>query len=161
MYSPRPGTLAAATMVDDVPPEEKKRRLDAVNALQDEIATRINRRLLGQRVEILVEGRQKGKWKGRTRTNKLVFFSDESGRDWRGELVEVAITWSGPWSMQAQLVTERDKERAREAHIADSVASEVFSLPAHARCLKPLLFLHPICATPSYRRDDPHRGPEF
>jgi len=124
MYSPRPGTLAAATMVDDVPPEEKKRRLDAVNALQEEIAMRINRRLLGQRVEILVEGRQKGKWKGRTRTNKLVFFSDESGRDWRGELVEVVITWSGPWSMQAQLVTEREKERAMEAHIADSVASE-------------------------------------
>ena len=124
MYSPRPGTLAAATMVDDVPPEEKKRRLDAVNALQEEIAARINRRLLSRRVEILVEGKQKGKWKGRTRTNKLVFFSDESGRDWRGELVEVAITWSGPWSMQAQLVTERDKERAREAHIADSVASE-------------------------------------
>ncbi|MGQ9501341.1 MAG: tRNA (N6-isopentenyl adenosine(37)-C2)-methylthiotransferase MiaB [Anaerolineae bacterium] len=110
MYSPRPGTLAATTMVDDVPPEEKKRRLDAVNALQEEIAARINHRLLGQHVEILVEGKQKGKWKGRTRTNKLVFFSDDSGRDWRGELVEVVVTWSGPWSMQAELAAAREKE---------------------------------------------------
>ncbi|MCS7259364.1 MAG: tRNA (N6-isopentenyl adenosine(37)-C2)-methylthiotransferase MiaB [Anaerolineae bacterium] len=110
MYSPRPGTLAATTMVDDVPPEEKKRRLDAVNALQEEIAARINHRLLGQRVEILVEGQQKGKWKGRTRTNKLVFFSDDSGRDWHGELVEVVITWTGPWSMQAELATGHSSE---------------------------------------------------
>ena len=124
MYSPRPGTLAATTMVDDVPPEEKKRRLDAVNALQEEIATRINRRLLSQRVEILVEGKQKGKWKGRTRTNKLVFFSDDSGRDWRGELVEVVITWTGPWSMQAELVTECEKGRAVEMHFSGSMPSE-------------------------------------
>ncbi len=124
MYSPRPGTLAAATMVDDVPPEEKKRRLDAVNTLQEEIAARINRRLLGQRVEILVEGKQKGKWKGRTRTNKLVFFADDSSRDWRGELAEVVITWSGPWSMQAELVTECEKGCAVEARFSGSRSSE-------------------------------------
>jgi len=114
MYSPRPGTLAAATMPDDVPPGEKKRRLDAVNALQEEIAARINRRLLGQRVEILVEGKQKGKWKGRTRTNKLVFFCDNSGRDWRGALVDVVVTWTGPWSMQAELATVRENEHYGE-----------------------------------------------
>lgn len=102
MYSPRPDTLAAKTMPDDVPPREKKRRLDAVNALQEQIAAKINRRLLGQRVEILVEGRQKGKWRGRTRTNKLVFFENDD-RDWRGRLVQVDIAWSGPWSMQAEL----------------------------------------------------------
>lgn len=99
MYSPRPGTLAARTLPDDVPPDEKKRRLDAVNALQEDIATDINARLLGQLVEILVEGRQKGRWKGRTRTNKLVFFGDAGATDWRGRLVDVEITWTGPWSM--------------------------------------------------------------
>jgi tRNA-2-methylthio-N6-dimethylallyladenosine synthase len=111
MYSPRPGTLAARTLPDDVPAEEKKRRLDAVNVLQEEIAAAINARLLGRCVEVLVEGRQKGRWKGRTRTNKLVFFEDSSATDWRGRLVEVAITWTGPWSMIGQV---RSNEHAAE-----------------------------------------------
>jgi tRNA-2-methylthio-N6-dimethylallyladenosine synthase len=104
MYSPRPGT-ASVKMVDDVPPAEKKRRLQAVNELQEDILADINRQLLGQRVEVLVEEQHKGKWKGRTRTNKLVFFSeDEEGAvDWQGRLVDVKITWTGPWSMQGQL----------------------------------------------------------
>ncbi len=104
MYSPRPGTVSAKIMDDDVPPEEKKRRLDAVNDLQEAIVDDINRRLLGQRVEVLVEEEHKGKWKGRTRTNKLVFFAPRSaGEDWRGKLVNVEITWTGPWSMQGEL----------------------------------------------------------
>jgi tRNA-2-methylthio-N6-dimethylallyladenosine synthase len=104
MYSPRPGTVSAKIMDDDVPPEEKKRRLDAVNDLQEAIVGGINRRLLGQRVEVLVEEEHKGKWKGRTRTNKLVFFPPRSAsEDWRGKLVDVEITWTGPWSMQGEL----------------------------------------------------------
>jgi tRNA-2-methylthio-N6-dimethylallyladenosine synthase len=104
MYSPRPGTVSAKIMDDDVPPEEKKRRLDAVNDLQEAIVADINRRLLGQRVQVLVEEEHKGKWKGRTRTNKLVFFAPRTaGEDWRGKLVDVEITWTGPWSMQGEL----------------------------------------------------------
>jgi tRNA-2-methylthio-N6-dimethylallyladenosine synthase len=103
MYSPRPGTVSAR-LEDDVPPEEKKRRLQAVNEIQERILADINQALLGQRVEVLVEEKHKGKWKGRTRTNKLVFFADEGdgGTDWRGKLVDVEITWAGPWSMQGQ-----------------------------------------------------------
>jgi tRNA-2-methylthio-N6-dimethylallyladenosine synthase len=105
MYSPRPGTVAAK-LEDDVPPEEKKRRLQAVNEIQERLLADINRDLLGQRVEVLVEEKHKGKWKGRTRTNKLVFFSDEGagGPDWRGKRVDVDITWTGPWSMQGQRI---------------------------------------------------------
>ncbi|RME79576.1 MAG: tRNA (N6-isopentenyl adenosine(37)-C2)-methylthiotransferase MiaB [Chloroflexi bacterium] len=103
MYSPRPGTVSAKMMPDDVPPEEKKRRLDAVNQLQEQIVAEINARLLGRTVEILVEEKHRGRWKGRTRTNKLVFFEDESGTDWRGKLVNVEITWTGPWSMRGVL----------------------------------------------------------
>jgi tRNA-2-methylthio-N6-dimethylallyladenosine synthase len=110
MYSPRPGTVSAR-MPDDVPAEEKKRRLQAVNDLQERIVADINRQLLGQRLEILVEEQHKGKWKGRTRTNKLVFFSPDRGatdrgmqdEDWRGRQVHVEITWTGPWSMQGRL----------------------------------------------------------
>ncbi len=109
MYSPRPRTLSAKTMADDVLAEEKKRRLQAVNELQETIVAEINRRLLGQRVEILVEDKHRGKWRGRTRTNKLVFFEDENPpaalgeRGWRAQLVQVTITWTGPWSMQGRL----------------------------------------------------------
>lgn len=100
-YSPRPGT-AANRLSDDVPPQEKERRRKAVEELQRQIAAEINARLLRQRVEVLVEERHKGKWRGRTRTNKLVFFEDKG--DWRGKLAKVRITWTGPWSMQGALV---------------------------------------------------------
>jgi len=100
-YSPRPGT-AASRLPDDVPPQEKERRRKAVEDLQEQIAGEINARLLGQTVEVLVEERHKGKWRGRTRTNKLVFFEDEG--DWRGKLAQVRITWTGPWSMQGNPV---------------------------------------------------------
>lgn len=103
MYSPRPGTVSAKIMADDLPPEEKKRRLDAVNALQEQIVAEINAGLLGRRVEILVEEKNRGRWKGRTRTNKLVFFEDDSGVDWQGQLVELDITWTGPWSLRGAL----------------------------------------------------------
>ncbi len=97
MFSPRPNTVAAR-WPDDVPPEEKERRRKALDDLQAEIVGQINSRLLGQTVEILVEDKHKGKWRGRTRTNKLVFFEDDG--EWRGKLANVKITWAGPWSMQ-------------------------------------------------------------
>ncbi|HXV97341.1 MAG TPA: tRNA (N6-isopentenyl adenosine(37)-C2)-methylthiotransferase MiaB [Anaerolineae bacterium] len=103
MYSPRPGTVSAKIMLDDVPPAEKKRRLDAVNELQEQIVADINAKLLGRTVEVLVEEKNKGRWKGRTRTNKLVFFEDESSQDWQGQLAQVQITWTGPWSLRGTL----------------------------------------------------------
>ena len=100
-YSPRPGT-PAARLPDDVPPEEKARRRQAVDDLQERIVGEINARLQGRMVEILVEERHKGKWRGRTRTNKLVFF-DTGDRSWSGQLVRVRITRTGPWSMQGEV----------------------------------------------------------
>jgi len=99
-YSPRPGT-PAARLPDDLPPVEKERRRRALEELQANITEEINQALLGETLEILVEERRKGKWKGRTRSNKLVFFPDDS--DWRGKLAPVQITWAGPWSMQGSL----------------------------------------------------------
>ncbi|MBN1890715.1 MAG: MiaB/RimO family radical SAM methylthiotransferase [Thermoflexales bacterium] len=100
-YSPRPQTVSARTMQDDVPPKEKERRRKALDELQAGIVGEINARLVGQSVEVLVEDKQKGRWRGRTRTNKLVFFEDE--RDWRGQLAHVTITWAGPWSLIGQV----------------------------------------------------------
>ena len=76
-YSPRPGTLANK-WEDDVPLEEKKRRLHAVEQLQEGIARELNAEYVGRTEEILIESRQvaggKPQWRGRTSTNKLVFF---------------------------------------------------------------------------------------
>ena len=100
-YSPRPGTVSARRMADDVPDDEKERRRATLDELQTEILFDMNNRLLGERVQVLVEGFQRGKWRGRTRTNKLVFFEDE--RDHTGKLVDVDVTWAGPWSLQGCL----------------------------------------------------------
>jgi len=73
-----------------------------LEGLQEGIATEINAGLLGSIVEVLVEGRKKGKWWGRTRTAKLVFFEDEADRT--GQLVKVRIEKTSPWSLQGSAV---------------------------------------------------------
>jgi tRNA-2-methylthio-N6-dimethylallyladenosine synthase len=105
MYSPRPGTVAATDMLDDIPREEKRRRLHEVEALQKQIATGINARYLGRTVDVLVEGTAKGRWYGRTRTNKLVHFASESPI--AGQLVDVAITATEPWYLEGELPGEQ------------------------------------------------------
>ena len=102
-YSTRPGTVADRNMTDDVPEEEKERRWRVLNAQHARISDVINRRYQDQTVEVLVEDRYKGKWRGRTRTNKLVFFDDQADR--LGQLVQVKIDKTGPWSMAGQLAT--------------------------------------------------------
>ncbi|MBC7260331.1 MAG: tRNA (N6-isopentenyl adenosine(37)-C2)-methylthiotransferase MiaB [Chloroflexi bacterium] len=99
-YSVRPGT-PAERLPDDVPPDEKERRRKAVDDLQKRIVGEINQALVGRAVEVLVEGQKKGRWFGRTRTNKLVFF--DSPLDWRGRLAWVRITWAGPWSLVGEV----------------------------------------------------------
>ena len=99
-YSPRPGTIAARKLEDNIPLAEKRERLNKIEQLQERIATEINRQLLGKTVEVLVEGRKKGKWQGRTRTGKLVFFSDTN--DCLGQLVKIRIEKTSPWSLQGK-----------------------------------------------------------
>jgi tRNA-2-methylthio-N6-dimethylallyladenosine synthase len=102
-YSPRPGTVSARRMVDDVPDSEKRRRFQQIEALNLEISQRKMVRWLGQTVEVLVESKHKGRWRGRTPQNKLVFFDDP--RPLKGELVPVLITHAGPWSMSGEPAT--------------------------------------------------------
>jgi tRNA-2-methylthio-N6-dimethylallyladenosine synthase len=101
MYSPRPETLAARHYEDSVPHGVKEARHRAVEELQTQIATAINAGLLGRPVEVLVEGKKSGKWCGRTRTNKLVFFPSET--DCFGRLVNIEITNTGPWHLSGKL----------------------------------------------------------
>jgi tRNA-2-methylthio-N6-dimethylallyladenosine synthase len=101
-YSPRPGTVAERRMPDDVPETEKMARFRALEDLQAEVVAGINAHFQGREVEVLVEANHKGKWKGRTRTNKLVFFEDPH-TDWAGQLARVTVTHTSPWSLQAEL----------------------------------------------------------
>ncbi len=98
-YSLREGTVATRRMDDNVPEEEKMRRLHLLDDLQEGIVAEINKKYLGQTVDVLFEEKVKGRWRGRTPTNKLVFVESED--DLKGKIVPVTVTWTGPWSMQA------------------------------------------------------------
>ena len=92
-------------MADDVPQEEKQRRLKGLETLQESILTGINSAYFGETVEVLAENRKRGSWSGRTRGNKLVYFDvDETAdrtpeMDLTGRLVDVRVTRTGPWSL--------------------------------------------------------------
>lgn len=101
-YSPRPGTVSARRLEDDVPDEEKRHRFQLIESLQKEISQEINHAYLGETVEILVEDEHKAHWRGRNPQNKLVFFSDE--RELKGQLVQVQIKHTGPWSLSGTAV---------------------------------------------------------
>lgn len=104
-YSTRPGTIAARTMADDVPQEVKERRRKELEELQERIAGEINAQLQGQTVEVLVEGQKNGQWYGRTRTNKLVFFTSPFDATRPGQLVDVRIERTSPWSLKGIAAT--------------------------------------------------------
>ncbi|MGB8252980.1 MAG: tRNA (N6-isopentenyl adenosine(37)-C2)-methylthiotransferase MiaB [Anaerolineaceae bacterium] len=100
-YSPRPDTPAYRNLNDDVTANEKLRRFRVLEEQQERIVGDINSRLLGTQQEVLFETKVRGRWRGRTRTNKLVFV--ESEENLSGALRLVKVTWAGPWSMQATL----------------------------------------------------------
>ena len=100
-YSTREGTVATRRMGDNVTDEDKRHRFHMLEELQAGIVGEINKKFLGETVEVLFEEKVKNRWKGRTPTNKLVFV--ESDEDLRGKLLPVTVTWTGPWSMQANL----------------------------------------------------------
>ena len=98
-YSTRPGTIADRTMVDDVPQDEKSRRLKEVDSVQEDILRHINSELVGNELEVLVEGQKNGRWQSRTRTDKIVFFDHDNVKI--GDVVSVTIESSTAWSLQA------------------------------------------------------------
>jgi len=103
-YSPRPGTIAYRRLEDDVSEAVKKARLQRVEAIQTRIATEINAQLLGSTVEVLVEGEDKGRPHGRTRTGKIVHIDGDAAA---GDLVEVRVEKTSPWSLQGTLASRR------------------------------------------------------
>ncbi|MDP8905520.1 MAG: tRNA (N6-isopentenyl adenosine(37)-C2)-methylthiotransferase MiaB [Chloroflexota bacterium] len=107
-FSVRPGT-PAARLPDDVPRDEKKRRLNALLALQEEIGAASNRRWLGRTTEVLVDqlrppsahsheaGDTRSRVAGRNRENKLVHLPGRP--ELVGQLVNVRVEHAGPYAL--------------------------------------------------------------
>ena len=94
-YSERPGTYASKYLPDDVPEEEKIRRLNELIALQTEISAQQNKKDEGKTFDVLVEGfskRSREQLCGRTEQNKMVVFPKAGHHI--GETVQVRITGS-------------------------------------------------------------------
>ena len=94
-YSERPGTYASKHLPDDVPEEEKIRRLNELIQLQTEMSAIQNKKDEGKEFDVLVEGfskRSREQLCGRTEQNKMVVF--DKGSHHIGETVKVRITGS-------------------------------------------------------------------
>ncbi len=104
-YSHEEGT-AAASLKDDVPPEVKAARRDALMMAQQRISLEKNKALVGSRLAVLLEGSSDGLTIGRTyrdapEIDGLVLIEGEHGS---GRLVEVEITAALPYDLQGRLV---------------------------------------------------------
>jgi len=99
-YSPRPNTLAEKRLADDVPEAEKTRRIVALQALQREIQTAINGRLVGRVEDVLIDSasrRRATEVSGRTSSNVVVNLPGDAS--WIGHVVPVRIERAGPHSV--------------------------------------------------------------
>lgn len=104
-YSERPGTYASKHLPDNVPEEEKIRRLNELIQLQTEMSAIANKRDEGKEFEVLVEGyskRSRQQLCGRTEQGKMVVF--DKGAHHPGELVQVRIIGSTSATLFGELV---------------------------------------------------------
>ncbi len=89
-FSPRPGTVAAVKYGDPIPQEVKERRHQALLELQRRISNEESSKLIGQEVEVLIEGYSNGKLFGKGRDGRTVIFDGDEHS--LGELVAVRVT---------------------------------------------------------------------
>lgn len=104
-YSERPGTYASKYLPDNVPEEVKIDRLNRMIALQGELSAKSNRRDVGRRFEVLVEGysrRSRADMFGRTQQNKVVVFPAVQGVR-PGDTVTVTVTGSSSATLMGEV----------------------------------------------------------
>jgi tRNA-2-methylthio-N6-dimethylallyladenosine synthase len=105
-YSPRPNTLALKKLQDDVPEEEKTRRIVALQRLQREIQIELHASAVGRIEEVLVDAvsrRRSWELSGRTSGNIVVNFPGEPAL--MGELVPIRIERAAPNSLWGRIAT--------------------------------------------------------
>ena len=105
-YSPRPNTLAAQRMPDDVPEAEKTRRIMALQAAQKDIQASLNARAVGRTVAVLVDTTSRRRsWElaGRTTGNTVVNFPGDAS--WLGSTIDVTIERAGAFGVWGRPVS--------------------------------------------------------
>ncbi len=105
-YSERPGTPAARKYKDDVPEEVKKRRLNEVIRLQNQISLRHNLADVGKTFKVLIEGdskRSDQEFKGRNSQNKMLVFPKAPGLK-PGDYVQVRVTAATAATLLGEIV---------------------------------------------------------
>lgn len=105
MYSPRPGTPAAA-LPDDIPLEVKRARVQALLAKTDAMASAISQAMTGTQQRILVDGRARRdsrELRGRTDNNRVVNFPGPA--ELIGRFIEVRITAAAAHTLRAEITT--------------------------------------------------------
>ena len=105
-YSERPGTLAARKYEDDIPLDVKKRRLNEIIRLQNQISHRHNQADIGKTFRVLIEGdskRSDQEFKARNSQNKMVIFPKAEGLR-PGMYAEVRITEASSATLRGELV---------------------------------------------------------
>lgn len=105
-YSERPGTLAAKKFADDIPEEVKKRRLQEIIRLQNQISYKHNTADIGKTFKVLIEGdskRSDEEFKGRNSQNKMIVFPKQG--DFKpGDYVHVRVTDATSATLRGELV---------------------------------------------------------
>ena len=104
-YSERPGTYASKHLPDDVPEEEKIRRLNELIALQTEISALQNKKDEGKEFDVLLENfskRSRNQLMGRTEQNKAVVV--DKGSHHIGETVRVRIIGSTSATLLGEII---------------------------------------------------------
>jgi tRNA-2-methylthio-N6-dimethylallyladenosine synthase len=145
-YSPRPGTKGDELYADDVPEETKKRRNNDLLAIQNKVSLADHQRLVGETVEVLVEGPSKTALKhassagplqltGRTPSDHIVVF--DGNQRLTGETVAVSIKEATAFTLFGTVVTE---ERIGVAEAQDiGCAPKSNGTPPKARVALPLV----------------------
>jgi len=115
-YSERPNTLAEKRLPDEVPDDEKTRRIVALQRLQREIQSGVNERLVGGEVDVLVDAssRRRGtEVSGRTSGNVVVNLPGPPA--WIGRTIAVRVERAGPHSVWGRAVDPVDIDAGRES----------------------------------------------
>ncbi len=106
IYSERPGTLAARKYDDDIPEAVKKRRLQEIIRLQNQISYKRNQTDIGKTFKVLIEGTSKRSdqdFKGRNTQNKMVIFPVDE-RYKAGDYVYVKVYEASSATLKGNMV---------------------------------------------------------
>ena len=100
-YSERKGTFAFRQIEDDIPQKTKRERLNEVNKLQDTVQNILNSKYLNKFYEVLIEGKNRDKYYGRTEGDKLVYV-ENLNETFIGQILKTRIIDFSPYSLIAE-----------------------------------------------------------